>query len=314
MEPDVHADIVGHLTTLAPSWLRALRAANKAPKTIRTYKESADQFVAFLDETGMPPAAAKITREHVEMFIERLAEAGRAPATVATRYRGLQSLFKWLEAEGEITSSPMARMSPPHVPERPVPVLPNEDVHKLLKTCSGKAFEDRRDEAILRVFIDAGLRLSEVANLRYDPADEAKNDVDLDRSMLRVVRKGRREGVAFIGKKTTVALDRYIRRDRAGHRHAGEPYLFLSRVGRMTASGIWQMVVTRAERAGIGHVHPHALRHLSVHHMKSSGMPDELIMVQAGWRSPAMLSRYAASTRTQRLADAWKNFSPGDQF
>ena len=68
----------------------------------------------------MPLEAAKLRREHVERFIDHLVQTYE-PATAANRFRSLQQFFKWLEEEGEVPASPMARMRPPTVPEDPVP-------------------------------------------------------------------------------------------------------------------------------------------------------------------------------------------------
>jgi len=53
------------------------------------------------------------------------------------------------------------------------PFFDDEELARLLKTCQGSSFADRRDTAILRVLIDTGLRVSGLANLRYDLDDEA---------------------------------------------------------------------------------------------------------------------------------------------
>ena len=72
----------------------------------------------------MPTAARSIHRDHVEGLIA--AELERtAPASAAMRYRSLQQLFGWLDEEGEIDGSTMARTRPPKMPEKPVPVLPD---------------------------------------------------------------------------------------------------------------------------------------------------------------------------------------------
>ena len=72
--------------------------------------------MAFLARQGMPTAARSIRREHVEAFIA--AELERtAPSSAATRYRSLQQLFGWLDEEGEIDGSPMAKTRPPKIPE-----------------------------------------------------------------------------------------------------------------------------------------------------------------------------------------------------
>ena len=90
------------------------------------------------------------------------------PATANNRYRGLQSFFKWALSEGEVKVSPIANMKPPKIPENPPPVLREEELKRLLATCErGKDFESKRDAAMIRVFIDTGARLSEVANLRW---------------------------------------------------------------------------------------------------------------------------------------------------
>lgn len=79
----------------------------------------------------MPTAAASIRREHVEAFIA--AELARTtPSSAATRYRSLQQPFKWLDDEGEIAGSPMAKMRPPIIPEQLVLVLSDNQTQALL--------------------------------------------------------------------------------------------------------------------------------------------------------------------------------------
>lgn len=68
------------LAALLPDWARHLRAANLSPGTIEAYLAD---------------------------MLDRL-----VPATVATHYRSIQQLCRWLVEEGEITVSPMARMRP----------------------------------------------------------------------------------------------------------------------------------------------------------------------------------------------------------
>lgn len=173
----------------------------------------------------MPTAAGNIRREHVEAFIA--AELERtAPASAATRYRSLQQLFNWLDEEREITGSPMAKTRPPKIPEKPVPVLPDDDIRRLLDSCAGKDFRDRRDCAIIRLFLDTGMRLEGMAGLRYSSGDPELSDVDLGSRVVRIVAKVRREMVLPIGAKAARDIDRYIR-VRAGHPSAADRWLWL---------------------------------------------------------------------------------------
>ena len=186
----------------------------------------------------MPQSPSDIKREHIEAFLVYLLEDRRlASSTVNNWYRGIQAFFKWMVEEGDIKESPMARMKPPQVTENPPDVLKEAELTRLLATCDkGKDFEERRDAALLRVFIDTGARLSEVTNLSLD-------DVDLDLGLLHVLGKGRRPRVLSIGKRTSRALDRYLR-VRSQHWGAASDALWLGRCGgqrrgaSMSTSGI----------------------------------------------------------------------------
>ena len=141
----------------------------------------------------------------------------------ATRYKVLRILYAWLEEEEEITASPMAKMRPPIVPEQSVPIVPEDGLRRLLAACAGKHFEGRRDTAIVMFLLDTGARRAELVGLRLA-------DLDLDLDVAIVLGKGRRERALPFGRKTAVALDRYLR-VRARHRDAGMPWLWLGQRG-----------------------------------------------------------------------------------
>ncbi|WP_341251694.1 tyrosine-type recombinase/integrase [Euzebya pacifica] len=290
---------------LLRSWSRHLAAANKSPQTIKLYVDAGALLGAFLATRGGPSDPTSVARADVEAFIADLLET-KSSSTAATRYRGLQQFFKWLVLEEEVDRSPMEGMRPPKLEEKPVPVVGNEHLSALLKACAGKGFEPRRDLAIIRVFIDTGIRAGEMEGLRVQ-------DVDLDRRALVVTGKGRRTRGVGLGVKATKDLDRYIERARPTHPAAREEALWLGGGGGpLSASGIAQMLRRRCDQAGIPRIHPHQLRHTFAHLWLAQGGGERDLMSLAGWRSPQMLGRYGASLAAERAREAHQRLAPGD--
>ena len=186
------------LSALLPSWKLAFDAAGKSPKTITSYLDSAKRLEAYLATEGLPlepdrhPCLpGRRTRPHVH--------------SAAKHHRNLRVYFHWPLTEGEIKQDPLVRVEKPQVAEEAKPFFTEAELAALLKVTRGQDFEARRDHAIIRVLIDTGIRVSGLANLRFNPTDDKETDVFLDQRRLRVRLKGGDIWWVPIGTKSAAA-------------------------------------------------------------------------------------------------------------
>lgn len=286
---------------LIPSWERSLKARNKANATIVAYTRAARRFSRWVGGADVQD----IDRSQIQDYIAEMVRT-REASTAQVNFKYLQQFFNWLVGEDEIDASPMRGLKPPDVPEKLVPVIAESDLVLLIKACDGRRFEDRRDVAIVRFFLDTGVRLGGLLSMTVD-------DTDLYAQRARIVLKGRRDHIVPFGSKTADAIDRY-ERVRRRHRYASQKALWIGQRGPLGNEGIERLVASRARRAGLGHIHPHQFRHTNADTWLANGGQETDLMNLMGWKSREMLGRYGRSAAQQRAREAHRRMGLGDRL
>ena len=170
----------------------------------------------------------------------------------------------------------MAGLKPPAIPEEPVAVLDETALSRLLNCMNGRTFDERRDTAIVRLFLDTGMRLSELAGLKLE-------DIDLEQDVAIVLGKGRRPracpSATRLGSQSSAT--------------SGSGASIALQGAAASGSGAWSAAGQRhqpdaqetVKAAGIPHLHPHMFRHTFAHRWLAEGGQEQDLMRLAGWRS-----------------------------
>ncbi|KAA8946754.1 tyrosine-type recombinase/integrase, partial [Mycobacterium sp.] len=152
--PDLH--------TLLDSWEISLRAERKSDQTVKSYGDGVRRYLTWCHTSGHPAA---LDRRQLTAWIADLLDAGAQPATAAARQLAVRRFSAWLTDEGEQDTDPLLGVKAPKLDTKVVEPLTDEQITALIRACRGKEFRDIRDEAIVRLMVETGVRAGELCAL-----------------------------------------------------------------------------------------------------------------------------------------------------
>ncbi len=306
------------IKSLMQGYILNCHCEGKSQDTIKNYQYRINCFLWYCQENGYPDEPESITSSHIRQFLWYLSTesnrwgnsstSARKPASQATvnhYYRVLSGFFGWLHREELIRDNPISHIKAPRLENKVVEALTPEGVKALLKQCSAKTFLDIRNRAILMMFLDTGLRVSELANLRLD-------DVDMKTGSI-LIRKGKggKQRIVRIGNKAQKALWRYVTLYRRGNSES----LFLNKSGEVVGvRGIKLTICRIGKNAGIEGVHVHRLRHTFAISFLRAGGDVFSLRYLLGHSTLQMTQRYLQSLNADDAMKAHKRFSPLDNM
>src|SRR5215468_1242111 len=166
----LRADTFVPLADLAESWLLGLEAEHKSLATLRAYRRGVEGFLCW-HATKYPLAEPVLDKATAKAYLADLRHDGQSPNTCRLRYKALRLFSAWLAYEDETDTDALLGMKPPKLDEPVVPRLTDEELAALVRACRGKGFVDRRDEALVRLMANCGLRAAEVLALTTGDVD-----------------------------------------------------------------------------------------------------------------------------------------------
>jgi integrase/recombinase XerD len=239
--------------------------------------------------------------EHIPLAAS---SAGRAVVAV----RGLHA---YAAAQGLTAADPARAVKPPQPPRRLPKAISVAEVERLLVAASvGDGPVALRDRALLEFLYGTGARISEAVGLDVD-------DLDLTgEGAVRLAGKGGKERIVPVGSYARQALEAYLVRARppmavrTGSARGAVPAVFLNaRGGRLTRQGAWMVLRAATERAGLGPLSPHTLRHSFATHMLDGGADIRVVQELLGHASVTTTQIYTLVT-AEKLREVYAAAHP----
>src|ERR687886_320364 len=182
------------------TFINALSGKNRSAATIRAYQTDIAQFIAFLHANNVSILTpADVQKLDVMEYLTHCAKRELTGIARARKLSALREYFRFLEGLGVITKSPTTGIETPKREKNSRQVLRSDEYTRMLSLAGANP----RDYAVLQVFLQTGIRVSELANLRL-------GDIDFVKPSLTVRGKGSVEREIFLEKKGVHALKSYL--------------------------------------------------------------------------------------------------------
>ena len=263
--------------------------------TLKAYRADLVHFARFASARRL--GLLEVERGHVLDYLVSMIDA--SPRTTARRLSALRRFYSHAKRVGTIERDPMDRIDAPRL-GRPLPgSLTEREVESLLAAPDVSTALGFRDRTMLEVLYAAGLRVSELVELRT-------SSVSMRQGLVRVVGKGDRERLVPLGEVALDWLDRFVRGPRSEllDGRVSDAVFPSRRGGAMTRQAFWMLIKRHAARAGIVRpVTPHTLRHAFATHLLNHGADLRVIQLLLGHRdiSTTQIYTHVARERLRSL-------------
>ena len=234
-----------------------------------------------------------ITVEHLENYRASLSHNHNLSAyTIHGHCRATRALWKWLQKRGYIDRNIALDVALPRLPSNPPKHITSDDISRLLATAT-----TARDRAMILVLASSGCRCGGIASLTRD-------DIDLDRGVIVCHEKFDRSNTYYLTDEAVSAL-------RVWFAENSSPHVWPStKGGKLTASGIYQIIKRIATRAGIeGRWNPHSFRHHKARELLENGASLADVANILNHRDTTVTARFYARWTTEEVHQRFRQFS-----
>ena len=267
--------------------------------TVKAYKTDIKGFIKWINKNNKQ-SLLNIKESSVNQYISYLFSLKLKSSSVNRKISSLKSFYLFLLKKKLIRYSPFSEVISPKQ-EKYLPASMSEsEVEKLLNSPDASKDIEQRDKAMIEMLYATGMRISELVNLKI-------TDIDMNRSVIKVMGKGSKERLIPFGESASEALFNYlkIRKD------SSSKEVFISNRGRkITRVAFWQRIKVYLLRENLKiSISPHTLRHAFATHLLNRGADLRSVQLLLGHSDLSTTQIYTHIAK-QRLGDVLKKHHP----
>ena len=275
-----------------------------AQKTIEAYSRDIIRYRNFLAANKSTPFSEEDTPLILKHLI-LLRKDGLKARSRARHLVAIRGFYRFLVQENILRNDPARLIDLPKSGLKLPDVLSREEIELLLDAPDTDKLIGVRDAAMLELLYAAGLRVSELINLRLQ-------DINLEAGFVRIFGKGSRERIVPIGAHARKKINTYLKTARSKRlKQTSSPYLFIARAAKpMTRQGFWKLLRRYAIKAGLKKkITPHSLRHSFASHLLEGGADLRAVQLMLGHVDISTTQIYTHVTRNH-LKKLHQKFHP----
>lgn len=273
-------------------------------KTLEAYSRDIIRYRNFLAEHQTAVFSDEDTPLILKYLIH-LRKSGLAARSRARHLVAIRGLYRFLVQEKILRNDPARLIDLPRTSLKLPAVLSREEIEVLMQAPDTDKPLGARDAAMLELLYAAGLRVSELINLKLQ-------DINLEAGFVRVFGKGAKERIVPIGTQAKEKIEYYLKTVRSKRlKQQSSPYLFVARANRpMTRQGFWKLLRRYALQAGLNKkITPHSLRHSFASHLLEGGADLRAVQIMLGHVDISTTQIYTHVTR-DHLKQLHRKFHP----
>lgn len=275
-------------------FINFLKSKSRAGATILAYGNDIAQFVDFISQFKNVKSISQISKEDIEDFKKDLLDKGYTTKSVARKLNSIKTYFRFLVANNNLSLNPSKGIEHPKYTLNPPRILTKMEYRSLRDACRN----DKRMYAIVELFLQTGIRISELARLQI--SDVFENKIRIDSY------EAHEERIIPLNKPAYVAIQDWLTIRPESENNS----LFITKTGNTFQVRNIRTSLDRYFRlADIRNATVNDLRHTFIAHQLRAGTPLTIVSKLAGHRRLSTTEKYMdfinnkESSNTTRLEE-----------